>query len=98
MTPDIGDEQFPGGRQMSNPLHQGRRRFCGGVLTTVAAAQLGMIASSKAHGSNGKRGAPAPIRPGTGASFGALKQVDAGLLNLGYAEVGPASGPGGTRS
>ena len=25
--------------------------------------------------------------------FGALKQVDAGLLNVGYAEVGPADGP-----
>jgi pimeloyl-ACP methyl ester carboxylesterase len=30
---------------------------------------------------------------GTGASFGPLKQIDAGLLNVGYAEVGPADGP-----
>ena len=27
------------------------------------------------------------------ASFGALRQIDAGLLNVGYAEVGPANGP-----
>ena len=26
-------------------------------------------------------------------SFGALKQIDAGLLNVGYAEAGPADGP-----
>ena len=26
-------------------------------------------------------------------SFGALKQVDAGALSVGYAEVGPADGP-----
>jgi hypothetical protein len=26
----------------------------------------------------------------TGASFGALKQIDAGLLSVGYAEAGPA--------
>jgi len=26
-------------------------------------------------------------------SFGSLKQIDAGLLNVGYAEVGPADGP-----
>jgi pimeloyl-ACP methyl ester carboxylesterase len=29
----------------------------------------------------------------TDASFGALKQIDAGLLNVGYAEAGPADGP-----
>jgi len=33
------------------------------------------------------------IRPGTNTSFGALKQVDAGVLNVGYAEAGPAGGP-----
>src|ERR1700691_1870692 len=30
---------------------------------------------------------------GQNASFGPLKQIDAGLLNVGYAEAGPASGP-----
>ena len=30
---------------------------------------------------------------GTGRSFGPLKQIDAGLLNVGYVEVGPADGP-----
>ena len=29
----------------------------------------------------------------TSTPFGALKQVDAGLLNVGYAEAGPADGP-----
>jgi pimeloyl-ACP methyl ester carboxylesterase len=28
-----------------------------------------------------------------GASFGTIKQIDAGLLNVGYAEAGPANGP-----
>src|SRR5690242_4686967 len=32
-------------------------------------------------------------QPRTSASFGTLKQVDAGLLNVGYAEAGPADGP-----
>src|SRR5678815_4051975 len=31
--------------------------------------------------------------PGTSTSFGPLKQVDAGVLNIGYAEAGPADGP-----
>src|SRR6204780_555409 len=30
---------------------------------------------------------------GQNASFGPLKQIDAGLLSVGYAEAGPASGP-----
>jgi pimeloyl-ACP methyl ester carboxylesterase len=33
------------------------------------------------------------IKPGTNTSFGPLKQIDAGLLNVGYAEAGPADGP-----
>jgi pimeloyl-ACP methyl ester carboxylesterase len=33
------------------------------------------------------------IKPGTNTSFGPLKQINAGLLNVGYAEAGPANGP-----
>jgi pimeloyl-ACP methyl ester carboxylesterase len=35
---------------------------------------------------------PPAIETGTSTSFGALKQVDAGLLNVGYVEAGPADG------
>src|SRR5438034_10745209 len=35
----------------------------------------------------------ATAKPGTATPFGALKQVDAGLLSVGYAEAGPANGP-----
>src|SRR5205823_10310660 len=31
-----------------------------------------------------------PIKPGTNTSFASLKQIDAGVLNVGYAEAGPA--------
>jgi len=33
------------------------------------------------------------IKPGTNTSFHSLKQIDAGVLNVGYAEDGPADGP-----
>ena len=33
------------------------------------------------------------VKPGTNTSFAALKQIDAGVLNVGYAEAGPADGP-----
>jgi pimeloyl-ACP methyl ester carboxylesterase len=35
----------------------------------------------------------ATMTPRTSTSFGALKQVEAGLLSVGYAEAGPADGP-----
>ncbi len=31
--------------------------------------------------------------PGTNTTFGPLKQIDAGVLNVGYAEAGPTDGP-----
>ena len=33
------------------------------------------------------------VTPGTHTSFASIKQIDAGLLNVGYAEAGPADGP-----
>ena len=56
----------------------------------IAAAQLGMIGSSGAQAQPTQLPA---IKPGTNTSFGPLKQIDAGLLNVGYAEAGPADGP-----
>ena len=35
----------------------------------------------------------ATAKAGTNASFASLKQIDAGLLNVGYAEAGPIDGP-----
>jgi pimeloyl-ACP methyl ester carboxylesterase len=35
----------------------------------------------------------AMMKSGTSTSFGPVKQVDAGLLNVGYAEAGPPDGP-----
>src|ERR1700689_4946501 len=58
---------------------------------TIAAAELALIGSAEAQTSN-----PAdvpPIKPGTNTSFSTLKQIDAGVLNVGYAEAGPADGP-----
>jgi pimeloyl-ACP methyl ester carboxylesterase len=32
------------------------------------------------------------MKPGTGTSFGPVRQIDAGVLNVGYVEAGPATG------
>jgi len=68
-----------------------RRRFLGtAALAIAAAAQLGP--AGRASAQPGRTKLPA-IKPGTNTSLGPIKQIDAGLLNVGYAEVGPATGP-----
>ena len=77
---------------MSEDINHPRRRFFGTAALTVAAAQLGLIGSADAQ-SKAKAATLPAIKPGTNTSFAALKQVDAGVLNIGYAEAGPADGP-----
>jgi len=60
---------------------------------TVAAARFDLVGSADAQDGAKQPTAPPAIRPGTNTSLGPLKQIDAGVLNVGYAEVGPANGP-----
>jgi pimeloyl-ACP methyl ester carboxylesterase len=67
-----------------------RRRFLSIAAMSLAAAEFFSIDSAEAQ--------PIPTNPpknapGTNASFALLKQVDAGVLNVAYAETGPADGP-----
>ena len=68
----------------------GRREFFGAAAMTVAAAQLGTLTSANAQSGNSTT--ILTPQPGTHTSFSSLKQVDAGLLNVGYAEAGPTNG------
>jgi pimeloyl-ACP methyl ester carboxylesterase len=68
-----------------------RRQFLGTATAAIALAQFSMMGSADAQSGNPKS-LPA-IKPGTNTSFGSRKQIDAGLLNVGYAEAGPADGP-----
>jgi pimeloyl-ACP methyl ester carboxylesterase len=73
---------------MSDQINHDRRRLLGNAVLTIAAAELAVIGSAYAQSNAIK-----PIKPGTNKSFGPLKQIDAGVLNVGYAEAGPANGP-----
>ena len=77
---------------MSHEINSHRRRFFGVAAGTMAAAQFGMIGSANAEAKAEQAQLPA-IKPGAHTSFAALKQIDAGVLNIGYAEAGPADGP-----
>ena len=77
---------------MSQEINPHRRRFFGVAAGTIAAAQFGMIGSANAEAKAKQVQLPA-TKPGAHTSFVALKQIDAGVLNVGYAEAGPAGGP-----
>jgi pimeloyl-ACP methyl ester carboxylesterase len=73
---------------MSEEINRDRRRLLATAVLTIAAAELATIGSANAQSSKLD-----PIKPGTNTSFAPLKQIDAGLLNVGYAEAGPPPGP-----
>jgi pimeloyl-ACP methyl ester carboxylesterase len=77
----------------SDEINQGRRRFFGTAATTLAAAQFFLSGYGDAQSSKVKPASVPRIKPRTNSSFGPLKQIDAGVLNIGYAEAGPADGP-----
>src|SRR5438477_4461071 len=77
---------------MSQHTSPDRRRFLGAAAVTLAAAPFAMSGSLLAQSGDAKPGV-SEVRPGTHTSFAALKQVEAGVLNVGYAEAGPADGP-----
>jgi pimeloyl-ACP methyl ester carboxylesterase len=80
---------------MSEDINHHRRRFFGTAAMSIAAARLGMIGSADARFGEMKpvdATTVKTVKSGTNASFGPLKQIDAGVLNVGYAEAGPSDG------
>ena len=70
-----------------------RRQVFGGMAMTMAAAPFAMTGSAQAQSGKTAPTGAAAIKPGTHTTFGPLRQIDAGVLNVGYAETGPADGP-----
>jgi pimeloyl-ACP methyl ester carboxylesterase len=75
-------------KTMSDIIDPTRRHFFGTAAIAVATPFV-MIGVARAAPGREK----AVTLPGTAASFGPLKQIDAGELNIGYVEMGPAKGP-----
>lgn len=78
---------------MSKQLKFNGRRFLASAAIIIAAGMLAMIGSANAQ--TRQTGSPkiAATQTGVSNTFDNIKQIKAGLLNVGYAEAGPANGP-----
>lgn len=78
-------------KAMPNTINPNRRRFLGIVAMTAAAAQFARIGFANAQ--SDQTADLSNITPGTNTSFSSLRQIDAGVLSVGYAELGSTHHP-----
>src|SRR5439155_16732514 len=71
-------------------IDRSRRAFVGAAAIGLAATQFTTVHSAQARPVSGLDGAT--TKRSTAASFAVLRQADAGVLNVGYAEAGPPDG------
>lgn len=60
---------------------------------TLAAAPVGLLGSAGSPSGFDRASATPPGRPATSGTLGPIKQINAGVLNVGYVDAGPAGGP-----
>src|SRR5436853_92363 len=82
---------------MAKSEHVSRRRFttaglCAGGTALLSTSNL-FLDPTTALAEESIVADSATIKRGTNTTFASVKQIDAGLLNVGYAEAGPADGP-----
>lgn len=79
---------------MSNEADSERRNFLSAAVMTMAAAPfLSMDSAFAKSDMPATPGSVPTTKPGTHTSYSSVQQINAGDLNIGYAEVGPAKGP-----
>jgi pimeloyl-ACP methyl ester carboxylesterase len=78
---------------MPKAINHARRRFLGIAAMTIAAGRAALNGSAAAATSKTDVADLPMIKPAMGASFGSMRQIDAGVLNVGYVEAGPPDGP-----
>ena len=78
---------------MSQSVSQQRRRFLGIAGGILAVSRLGFIGSAQAQAQAQTKAALPAVKAGSHTTIGPVKQINAGVLDTGYVEMGPASGP-----
>ena len=76
-----------------NTTDHHRRHLLEAGAWTIAAAQFGMARTASAESDRKKPALTPAGSAGTPSSFGPLRQVDTGLLTIGYVDLGPPQGP-----
>ena len=74
---------------MSEESNYNRRRFLGTAATTLAAPGIVLAGFSSAKSNHMNLADTTGVRSGSNNSFDTIKQINAGELNIGYAEAGP---------
>lgn len=70
-----------------------RRDVLGAAALVLAATPFGLMGKATGATSVTSQTTIPDMTPGTNTTFASLKQIDSGLLNVGYAEDGPLDGP-----
>ncbi len=78
---------------MSEEFKYNRRYFLGAAAITLAASELALSGFSTANSHNMNPVDTIRIGNMLNNSFDKIKQINAGALNIGYAETGPEKGP-----
>ncbi|QRY65735.1 alpha/beta hydrolase (plasmid) [Ensifer sp. PDNC004] len=78
---------------MWDEINHPRRRFIGAIALSLAATQFASAGAVRAQTGAGEALRLPAVARGTNKSFPVLKQIDAGVLNVGYAELGASDAP-----
>src|ERR1700722_20258909 len=78
---------------MSDKIKSPRRRFLEMATDGISAVQLAFSGLARAQSSQYSLSPSIATAGMSNASFGNIKQIDAGVFNIGYAESGPHNGP-----
>ncbi|MGA7812767.1 hypothetical protein [Caballeronia sp.] len=78
---------------MSDKINPRRRRFLEMAAVGIGAVELAWNGLARAQSSQDNPSASIATAAMSNASFANIKQIDAGGLNIGYAESGPHNGP-----
>ena len=78
---------------MPEAFKQNRRRFLETAAMTITTARLGIVSAADVPFSKINPADATTIKPEANTTLDTIKQIDAGVLNVGYAEAGPVDGP-----
>jgi len=78
---------------LKTAIDKSRRHVLGTAVLAALVAQFAILGVAHAQPADAAPTANAATRPAADKPFGPLKHIEAGVLDVAYAEVGPADGP-----